>query len=100
MKYARENRVTIAVKSAVTVITDGQTAYLNATGTPAMAKGGSGDVLAGMASAFAVSSDPLSALIKACYYFGKCGERAEKRLKSQLSVLASDIIVEQAEIFN
>ena len=37
----------MVLKSATTVITDGKQIRLNVSGTPALAKGGSGDVLGG-----------------------------------------------------
>ncbi|MBR2988132.1 MAG: NAD(P)H-hydrate dehydratase [Clostridia bacterium] len=92
--FAKEYNCVIAVKSATTIITDGNTVFFNLTGTPAMAKGGSGDVLAGIVGAFACIEDTLSATARACYEFGLAGERAVKRLNSEVSVLASDIIVE------
>lgn len=82
----------IAMKSATTVISDGKRTVLNVTGTPAMAKAGSGDVLAGMVGAFAATShDPFLAAVRACYEFGKAGERAAAE-RGETSVLASDII--------
>ena len=95
--FAFENRCIVAVKSATTVVTDGRGVYFNVTGSPAMAKGGSGDVLSGMVGAFACVLPPLKALTTAVYHFGKAGERAVKRLDSVTSVLASDIIVEIAD---
>ncbi len=92
--FALDNKCIVAVKSATTVVTDGSTLYFNTTGTPAMAKGGSGDVLSGMVGAFACVLPPLKAVATAVYHFGKAGERAKARLNSVTSVLASDIIVE------
>ena len=41
----------VLLKGHHTVITDGSTTYINPTGNPGMAVGGSGDVLAGMITA-------------------------------------------------
>lgn len=82
----------IAAKGATTVISDGKKAYLNITGTPAMAKGGSGDVLAGLIAALACRTKPLSAAATACYRLGKSCEIAQ-RLYGSESVLASDLIL-------
>lgn len=92
--FARRYGVTLAVKSATTVVTDGEEVFFNITGTPALAKGGSGDVLGGMVAAFACVLPPLDALKAACFHFGKAGERAAKRLGSVTSVLASDVIID------
>ena len=81
------------MKSATTIICDGEKIYLNTTGSPAMAKAGSGDVLAGMIGAFSATVDPLTATLRGCFAFGKAGERAEK-IRGSYSVLASDIISE------
>ena len=92
--FARHYGVTLAVKSATTVITDGEEVFFNVTGTPALAKGGSGDVLGGMVAAFVCVLPPLGALKAACFHFGKAGERAAKRLGSVTSVLACDVIID------
>lgn len=92
--FAKRYGVCLAVKSATTVVTDGEAVFFNVTGTPALAKGGSGDVLGGMAAAFACVLPPLAALKAACFHFGKSGERAAKRLNTVTSVLAGDVIVE------
>ncbi len=92
--FASHYGVVVAVKSATTVITDGNEVYFNITGTPSLAKGGSGDVLAGMVAAMACVLSPLSAVKAACFHFGLAGERASKRLASVTSVLASDIIID------
>lgn len=92
--FAYRYGVTLAVKSATTVVTDGEEVFFNITGTPALAKGGSGDVLGGMVAAFACVLPPPDALKAACFHFGKAGERAAKRLGSVTSVLASDVIID------
>ncbi|MCA9192757.1 MAG: NAD(P)H-hydrate dehydratase [Planctomycetales bacterium] len=43
--------LTVVLKGQGTVVTDGQSLVVNSTGTPAMATGGSGDVLTGMITA-------------------------------------------------
>ena len=53
MEFVQEYPVTLVLKGAGTIIAlpDGHI-WINSTGNPGMAKGGSGDVLAGMISAF------------------------------------------------
>jgi NAD(P)H-hydrate epimerase len=46
--FAREHNITVLLKNASTVITDGRKTALNIYGTTALAKGGSGDMLSGL----------------------------------------------------
>lgn len=93
-RFATKLGCVVAVKSATTIITDGEKTFFNVSGSPCLSKGGSGDVLSGIVGALACVLEPLSAAVAACYHFGKAGERAEKRLNSEASVLASDVIIE------
>ena len=75
---------TVVVKSDVTAICrmeDGKTEYvLNAAGSPAMAKGGSGDVLAGMLGTLLHQADSaFRAAGLACLWHGMAGETGEKK---------------------
>ena len=90
---ARRLNAVVAMKNATTVISDGSRTFVNITGTPAMAKAGSGDVLSGLTAALAANFEPLRAAVTACYLFGKAGEAAAKK-RGEWSVLASDIITE------
>lgn len=90
LDFALKTDCVLVLKSHETIITDGIRIFKNVTGTPAMAKGGTGDVLAGMIAAFSSYMTPLSAAKAACYLLGKNGELAENRLGSE-GVLASDI---------
>ena len=92
LALAEKLNAVVAAKSATTVISDGEEVFLNTTGTPALAKGGSGDVLGGMVAAFACRMPPLDATVTACYHFGKCAEAAEKVYGTE-SLLASHIII-------
>lgn len=94
LEFARRYDCTVAVKSATTVISDGSETVFNLTGTPALSKGGSGDVLGGMVAALCCVLPPFRATVAACYHFGLAGERAVKRLSSVTSVMASDVIIE------
>lgn len=81
-RFAREHGVTLVLKGANTVIADGRSASLlvNRTGNPGMAKGGSGDLLAGMlASLAAQGMEPLKAAAAAVYLHGLAGDEAAKR---------------------
>ncbi|HXJ81311.1 MAG TPA: NAD(P)H-hydrate dehydratase [Candidatus Methylomirabilis sp.] len=85
--------VALALKGAGTVIggPDGRV-YINPTGNPGMATGGSGDVLTGMVGAFlARGFDAVTALQTGCFLHGlagdvACAERGEE------SLIAGDIV--------
>ncbi len=66
----------VVLKSATTIITDGKEVRLNVAGTPALAKGGSGDVLGGCIAALTCSFAPIDAATIACYRNGMGAERA------------------------
>ena len=91
-EFALENKVTIVIKSATSIITNGKQTAINLTGTPAMSKGGSGDILSGVIGAFASIYDEYTALLYACYYTGLAGEVAEKQNGNQLTLSPQDII--------
>lgn len=98
--FAKKYCVTLVLKSAATVITDGEEVYLNTTGTPAMAKAGSGDVLTGIIAGFATKkADALDLAAAACYLFGAAGEIAARK-QNENSVTATDVIVEIGEAIN
>lgn len=86
---AQRLNAVIAHKSNVTVITDGSTAYINSTGSPAMAKGGSGDALSGIIAAYAVRLSPLEAAARAAYEAGRAAQKAAQQLGED-AVLVSD----------
>lgn len=91
-QFAKEYGVVVALKNNRTLITDGERLALNLTGTPALAKGGSGDVLSGLlAGTCARGIPPFEAACVASYLFGKAGELAAERL-GEYSVTAEDVI--------
>ena len=68
------------------------TAYINTTGGPAMAKAGTGDVLAGMITALIGQKLPIKeAMITAVFLHGYAGDLNAKDL-GEYSVSASDVI--------
>ncbi|MFO7636882.1 MAG: NAD(P)H-hydrate dehydratase [Clostridia bacterium] len=75
--FAREHGVVLVLKGHKTVTTDGRCLYLNTTGNPGMATGGSGDVLSGMMGAYAAGGmDLLAAAGLSVYIHGSAGDRA------------------------
>ena len=82
------------LKGAGTLITDGDTILKNTTGTPGMAKGGSGDVLTGIITALAGQGlAPLDAAGAGVFIHGYAGELAEKK-HGQYGMLPTDTIEE------
>ena len=94
--FAKEKGVVCVLKSHKTVVSDGENVYVNTTGNPAMAKGGSGDVLAGilggaLAQKHINESFDISYIAACCVYLhGKAGDAAAE-LKGEYGTLARDI---------
>lgn len=96
--FAAEYGVTVLLKGHRTVITDGEEVFVNPTGSSALAKGGSGDVLCGIICALlAQGATTLDAAVISAYVHGLAGERLGKRV-SEYGVLASEIPLEAAKI--
>ncbi len=90
--FARQYGVTVLFKNNRSVITDGTRTAINLTGSPALAKGGSGDVLAGLlAGTCARGVPPFEAACVASYLMGRAGEIAAAEL-GEYSVSASDVV--------
>ena len=90
-QFSKDYGVIIVLKSNCTVITDGCKVLINITGTPAQAKGGSGDVLAGCMGAFVKILPAMDACFSACFVCGQAAINAEHQ-KGTYSVLATDVI--------
>ncbi len=84
----------VLLKGHRTCITDGHTGYINTTGNPGMAAGGSGDILAGMLTALLGQGlEPLTAAAVAAWFHGAAGDLAAERL-GQYGMLPSDLLEE------
>ena len=80
------------LKGHRTCITDGETCYLNQTGNPGMAVGGSGDVLAGIiVSLLGQRIAPLEAAAMGAWLHGAAGDLCAKEL-GQYGMLPTDMI--------
>lgn len=93
IKAARASeRLTIVLKGHHTLVTDGQSAVQNATGTPAMAVAGSGDVLTGIITGLICQGlSPRDAAHLAVYVHGEAAETAQRALKTHV-VLPTELI--------
>lgn len=88
---AKELGCIVVLKSATTIITDGKEVRLNVSGTPAMAKGGMGDVLGGCITALSCAFMPLTAACIACYRNGMGAERAVSSY-AEMMLTADDVL--------
>ena len=75
-RIAREYGVILLLKGNRTVITDGETTYVNTSGSSALAKGGSGDCLAGLIASLLAKgdNDALGICALSAYLHGKAGD--------------------------
>ena len=99
-EFALGHRCILVLKGhrTVTAMPDG-TVFINTTGGPAMAKGGTGDVLAGMITALAGQKFPLKdAVLAAVYLHGLSGNLCAAAM-GDYSVTATDIIAALPEAF-
>ena len=82
----------LVLKGHETVITDGNTVYINQTGNPGMAVGGSGDVLAGVITALIGQGIPsLEAAAVGAWLHGAAGDICAKEI-GQYGMLPSDML--------
>ena len=84
----------LILKGSIDIIISSNKIFYNKTGNPGMTKGGTGDVLAGLAVGFlAQSKDLLQSAINATYINGLIGDILLKRKKGY-SFIASDMVEE------
>ncbi len=93
-EFVRKYGCCLVLKGDRTVISfpDGET-WINPTGSPAMATGGTGDILTGMVAGLVAQhpKDWKRAVVAAVWLHGRCGELAERRL-GQEATLATDLL--------
>lgn len=92
--FAEQHGVILVLKGArtVTALPDGR-AFVNPTGNPGMATGGTGDVLAGLlAGLLAQGISPAAAAVAGVYLHGEAGDRAASSRSSAASLMASDLL--------
>lgn len=98
-RFAAEYRVTMVLKDARTIVTEGNDpVYINTSGNSGMATGGSGDVLAGiLGGLLAQKLNVYDAARLGVYLHGMAGDAAERK-KGSYSMLATDILDGIAEV--
>ena len=78
---AKEFGITVLLKGATDIVSNGTTTYLNKKKTPAMTVGGTGDVLSGLvAGLLSNNRNPLESAAAATFINGLAGKSAQKRL--------------------
>jgi NAD(P)H-hydrate epimerase len=83
--------VVIVLKGHQTLVTDGSRQWLNTTGNPGLATGGSGDVLTGLVTAFLCQGlSPYDAARLGVHVHGLAGDLAAEEL-GQIAMIASDL---------
>ena len=92
MVLANELHSIVVLKGHNTIITDGTDLYINHTGNPGMATGGSGDVLAGIiTSLLGQGIAPLEAAAAGVWLHGAAGDLCAKNI-GQYGMLPTDML--------
>lgn len=92
VSYSREWNSILLLKGHRTCITDGSATYINETGNPGMAVGGSGDVLAGMVvSLLGQGLAPLEAAACAAWIHGAAGDLCAEEI-GQYGMIPTDML--------
>ena len=99
--FASTNHTVCVLKGYKTVVSDGSSVYINTTGNPGMATGGSGDVLTGIIAALIPQvKEPrlLNAALCGVYVHGLAGDIAAMAM-TEISLIAGDIIAALPQAF-
>ncbi len=90
--FATAHGVVLVLKGHGTVVTDGRRLYVNTTGNPGMATGGTGDVLTGLIAALLGQGlEPFAAAQMGTYFHGLAGDLARTDV-GEVSLIASDLL--------
>ena len=91
-EFAKEYGVTLLLKNAASIVTDGARVAANTAGCAGQAKGGSGDVLSGVvAGLLAGGLDVFEGVAAAAYLAGRAAELAAQT-QGDYALLATDVI--------
>ena len=92
-EFAQKYGITVVLKTANTVVCSPENAvYLNTTGNAGLAKGGSGDLLAGMVVSLAAQGmNPFDAAVCAVYLHGLAADAVAAKM-SMRGMLPSDVL--------
>lgn len=91
-EFARTHGVVVVLKGYGTVVTDGRRVYVNTTGNPGMATGGTGDVLGGLVAALVGQKlETFAAAQLGVYLHGRAGDLAREQI-GEVSLIAADLL--------
>ena len=97
---SRSPHLTVVLKGEGTVVTDGTRCYVNSSGNPGMATGGSGDVLTGVIPALIGQGLPaFEAAVLGTYVHGLAGDLAKDN-DGEVGMIAGDIVDALADAFD
>lgn len=92
-EFAAEYGVTVLLKGHTSIVTNGKFTIFCNEGTPALAKGGSGDVLSGIIASLAARGvGTMDSAACASWLMGRAGKLSAAKLGNEYSVCATDII--------
>ncbi|MCR4600749.1 MAG: NAD(P)H-hydrate dehydratase [Clostridia bacterium] len=99
LAFARDNNCVVVLKDHRTIIASPRgKVWRNTTGNSGLARGGSGDILAGMIGSFlALGMDPFEASVCACWLHGKAADLCAARC-SKTGMLPHDIFPDLQQI--
>ncbi len=100
--YAIRNNVTLLLKNAVSIVTNGNEKFINTSGCSGMAKAGSGDVLSGIVMGLLARVEdfsPCEVAAGGSYLFGLAGEKTRDE-QNDFTMTASDIIATISKVIN
>ncbi len=92
MEFCQKHRIITVLKGPVTRICDGKNIYCSTFGGPVLARGGSGDILAGMVGAMLAQTprDPVGAASRAVVWHGLAAD-ALARARGETAALTSEL---------
>jgi NAD(P)H-hydrate epimerase len=91
-RFACDHQLVLVLKGHGTIVTDGRRLYVNHTGNPGMATGGTGDVLTGLIAALMGQGlDPFAAAQLGVYLHGLAGDLARDAV-GEACLIASDLL--------
>lgn len=96
---AQAENLVVVLKGAGTIVTDGNRLYVNTTGNPGMATGGSGDVLTGViAGLLGQRLSAFDAAVLGVYAHGLAGDIARDQ-NGEVGLIAGDIVDAIPDVF-